>query len=300
MGALFNATDFAAEAGYSVMRDAAFERIGFLNHHGSGLLVPLYEKVMVDRLAKLGDRLSVVLTTPALAPAIDESLGVLIADSPVTSFWRLHEAIGHKLLQAAPLRPTVIASSASVHPSAHVAEAGVEIGAGAVVGPQATIMGPALVGHGTVIGANVVIGAEGYQVARLGDRVINVPHLGGVRLGNRVDVQAGTVIDRSLWPGFTEIGDDTKIGGSCYIAHCCVVGERCRFMPRAVVCGSVSIGDDAVIGLGAIVSNGLSIGRNATVMISELVRRDIPDDMVQINGRFIDQRKFARMRALAN
>jgi carbonic anhydrase/acetyltransferase-like protein (isoleucine patch superfamily) len=62
----------------------------------------------------------------------------------------------------------------------------------------------------------------------------------------------------------------------------------------------VYIGDDAVIGVAAVVSNGISIGRGATVMMSELARRDVPEDIVQLQGRFHDQRKFSRMKALAD
>ncbi|NLS08361.1 hypothetical protein HGP14_34870 [Rhizobium sp. P32RR-XVIII] len=297
---VYHLRDFAEEAGYTVLRDVPFTQIGFLNHHGSRFVAPLFEKNKVEFLKKIGSRLAAVLTTAAIAESVSEPVGLMVADTPMDAFWRLHQAIGRRLERKQPLLPTVIAATAHVHPSAHIDERGVEIGPGSAVGPNASLIGRVVVGTDTVIGANVAIGSEGYQVTRLEGRVANVPHLGGVRLGDRVEVQAGTIIDRSLWPGFTEIADDTKVGGAAYIAHCSTIGQRCRVMTRSVVCGSVRIGDDAIVGVGAIVSNGVSIGNGAAVMISELVRNDIPEGMVQLQGQCIDQRKFARMRALSS
>lgn len=295
---VFHLCEFADEAGYSVLRDAPFAQIGFLSHRGSGYIAPLFEKRKAELLNTLEGRLAGVLTTAAIAGSIGEQFGLMVADSPMDVFWRLHQAIGRRLEREQPLLPTVISPTAHVHPSAHIDEIGVEIGPGSVVGPNASLIGQVIIGSGTVIGANVAIGGEGYQVTRLEGRVTNVPHIGGVRVGNNVEIQAGTIIDRSLWPGFTDIGDDTKVGGAAYIAHCSSVGRRCRLMTKSVVCGSVLIGDDATVGVGAIVSNGISIGTGATVMMGELVRSDIPEGMIQLQGRYIDQRKFTRMRTL--
>jgi UDP-3-O-[3-hydroxymyristoyl] glucosamine N-acyltransferase len=291
--------DFADEAGYTVIRDGRFVQLGFLNHHGSGLLVPLYEKSMVDRLESLGDRVAAVLTTRAIAAAIKDEKGLVVAESPIDAFWRLHLAIGRRLDHERPLQPSVIAATARVHPRASVDAMGVEIGAGTTIGPNASIAGRVIIGSDAIIGPNVVIGSDGYQVTRFDGNIVNMRHLGGVWLGDRVEIQAGTIIDRSLWPGFTEIGDDTKVGGSAHVAHCTTVGRRCRLMNKAVICGSVRIGDDAVVGVGAIVSNGISIGSGANVMMAEVARRDVPEDIVQLQGRFHEQRKFARMKALS-
>ncbi|MBS3652128.1 hypothetical protein KEU06_26370 [Pseudaminobacter sp. 19-2017] len=297
---LFHVSDFAKEAGYCVLRDAAFTQIGFLNHHGSGLLVPLHEASMIDHLTNLGDRLAVVLTTAEMAEAVGGQVGLIIADSPLDAFWRLHLAIGRRLEREQPLKPTVIAATARIHPSAHIDERGIEIGAGSVIGPNSSIIGRVIIGNEAIIGANVAIGTEGYQVARLNGQVTNVRHLGGVRVGDRVEIQAGTIINRSLWTDFTEIGDDTKVGGSAFIAHGTIIGHRCRVMTKSVICGSALIGNDAVVGVGAIVSNGISIGSGATVMISELVRHDLPEGMLQLQGRHIESRRFALIRALTN
>jgi UDP-3-O-[3-hydroxymyristoyl] glucosamine N-acyltransferase len=107
----------------------------------------------------------------------------------------------------------------------------VEIGAGTIIGPNASIMGRVLIGNDAIIGPNVVIGSDGYQVTRFDGNIVNMRHLGGVWLGDRVEIQAGTIIDRSLWPGFTEIGNDTKVGRAAHIAHCTTIGRRCRLKP---------------------------------------------------------------------
>ena len=106
---------------------------------------------------------------------------------------------------------------------------------------------------------------------------------GGVRIGNRVEVgSVTTVCQGTLGP--TIIEDDAKVDDHVHVAHNCrikkmafviacaelsggvVVGERAWIGPNASVLEKVTIGDDALVGLGAVVlrnvANGVTVVGN--------------------------------------
>ncbi|MEZ5268643.1 MAG: hypothetical protein R2789_08795 [Microthrixaceae bacterium] len=68
-----------------------------------------------------------------------------------------------------------------------------------------------------------------------------LPHLGGVRIGDRVEIGANTAVDRGTLE-HTVIEDDAKIDNLVHIAHNCVVGEGAFVIATSILCGSVRIG----------------------------------------------------------
>jgi UDP-3-O-[3-hydroxymyristoyl] glucosamine N-acyltransferase len=80
-----------------------------------------------------------------------------------------------------------IASDAYVHPKAHVAPKNVRIASGTVIEANATIHERCIIGSGSIIRSGCVIGGEGFEPKWVGGRHINVPHAGGVLIGDRVE-----------------------------------------------------------------------------------------------------------------
>src|SRR5207237_936281 len=56
---------------------------------------------------------------------------------------------------------------------------------------------------------------------------VAVPHAGSVEIGARVEIQANSTVDRSLFRLATRIGDDTKIDNLVHVAHSVRIGARC-------------------------------------------------------------------------
>jgi UDP-3-O-[3-hydroxymyristoyl] glucosamine N-acyltransferase len=104
---------------------------------------------------------------------------------------------------------------------------------------------------------------------------VKIPQIGIVRLGNGVEIGAGTCIDRGKFSE-TFIGDGTKIDNLCQIAHNCRIG-RCVIMAGLVgLGGSVTIGDGAMIGGGTIVKDHITIGPGAKLAGCSGVMNDVP------------------------
>jgi carbonic anhydrase/acetyltransferase-like protein (isoleucine patch superfamily) len=111
-----------------------------------------------------------------------------------------------------------------------------------------------------VIG-DVVIGPQSslwFQVVVRGD----VNH---VRIGARTNVQDSSVIHvtRDRWP--TLIGDDVTIGHRA-VVHGCKVGNRCLIGIGAIVMDGVEIEDDCLIAAGALVTPRTRIPARHLVM----------------------------------
>lgn len=223
----------------------------------------------------------------------------LISDNPYAAFARMAGAICPP-----PVYPPGIAPSACVADSANVA-ATAHVAANAVIGERSVVGENAYVGPGTVIGpdcvlgddvrliANVtivrsvrigcrsivhpgaVIGADGFGNAMTPQGWVKVPQLGGVRIGDDVEIGANTTIDcGALGDTVIEsgvridnlvmiahnvrIGEHTAIAGQSGVAGSTVVGKRCMFAGQSGVVGHVTICDDVVISGQAMISKDIS------------------------------------------
>ncbi|MEO1534085.1 MAG: LpxD N-terminal domain-containing protein [Planctomycetota bacterium] len=159
-----------------------------------------------------------------------------------------------------------------------VIEHAVRIGAGTTIGPGAVIRFGTTIGERCVIGPNVTIGHEGfgYIVDESTGKRTHLPHVGGVTIGDNVDVGAGACIDRGKLRD-TVLGNGCKIDNLVQIAHNCVLGEHVVVCGQAALAGSVTIGDRAVLAGQVGVADNVSIIADATVMAQAGVTRDITE-----------------------
>ena len=136
---------------------------------------------------------------------------------------------------------------AHVHVGAHsVIGRGVSIGEGTVVGPNCTLM-KVTIGAQCVLHPGVCIGQDGFGFAVSGEAILKVPQVGGVRIGNMVEIGANTTIDCGAL-GDTVIDDMVKIDNQVQIAHNVRIGKGSRIVAQAGIAGSATLGAWTVIG----------------------------------------------------
>ena len=116
------------------------------------------------------------------------------------------------------------------------------------------------IGNDVIIGPNSTIGSRGFEFIRNEGQIIAVEHAGGVKVEDRVEIQANCAIDCSVFGEFTEIGEESKLDNLVHIAHNVIIGKRCLLAACAMVAGSTSIGDDVWIGPGTSISSEINIG----------------------------------------
>ncbi|MBE8158506.1 MAG: UDP-3-O-(3-hydroxymyristoyl)glucosamine N-acyltransferase [Betaproteobacteria bacterium] len=159
--------------------------------------------------------------------------------------------------------------------------AGATVGAGAKIGAATAVMARAAVYAGTVVGRRCVIhggavlGADGFGFVRDENGAqIKIPQLGGLRLGDDVEVGANSAIDRGALDD-TVICGGVKIDNLVQIGHNVHVGENTVICGGAGIAGSVRIGAGCVIGGKAGIAGHLTIGDGAAVAGGSLVTRDV-------------------------
>ena len=151
------------------------------------------------------------------------------------------------------------------------------VGAGTVIEPGAVLLDRVLTGRRCVIHSNVVLGCDGFGVPMTpgGGRLESVPQLGGVVLGDEVEVGACTTIDRGTLDD-TVVGSGTKIDNHVHIAHNSKIGENCIIVAMTGIAGSVILEDGVVMAARSGVKEHVRIGKGAIVAAQGGVVKDVP------------------------
>lgn len=139
---------------------------------------------------------------------------------------------------------------------------------------------PAVIGKGSIIHSGVVIGGDGFGYYENEQGIHKkVPHLGGVIIGQAVEIGANSCIDRGTIDD-TVIGDNVKIDNLCHIAHNVNIGNNSMVIALSLLGGSSVLEENAYIAPGVTVRNQIRIGKNAIIGMGSVVTKSIEADKV--------------------
>lgn len=152
---------------------------------------------------------------------------------------------------------------------------GVEIGDDTCLHANVTIYPGCTIGARCILHSGAVIGADGFGFARDRDGSwVKIPQIGGVRIGNDVEIGANTTIDRGALND-TVLADGVKIDNLVQIAHNVQIGEHTAMAGCAGVAGSAKIGARCMIGGQAGISGHLEICDDTIVSAWSLISKSI-------------------------
>ena len=288
----------AAAAQITVLRDAAFTALGMvIDTPPSALVYCEHERYLP--LIESNPAVACVLTSAALADRIPGEMGVAVTATPRRAFYELHEHLARQTDFYGVTHPSAIAPTAEIHSSASIAVTNIRIGPGVIIEPHVTLLGRVEIGEGSVVRAGSTLGSSGFEFKRLGGRIVSVTHAGGVRLGAGVELQANCAVSRSIFGGFTALGDETKLDNLVHVAHGTSIGRRCLIAANAMIAGSVVIGNDVWIGPSSAISNQVHIGDGASISIGAVVTRDVAAGE-RVTGNFAvpHERFLAHLRSM--
>lgn len=250
-------------------------------------------------------RAGVVILSPAQASSTEGA--VLLAPNPYLSFARASALFARAPAQGVGVHPSAIVDAravlgigVAVGPHAVIGagtelEEGVSIGPGCVIGrdcrigahsrlnPNVTLYDDVHIGQRALIHANVVIGSDGFGFAPDGSEQVKIHQLGGVRIGDDVEVGASTTIDRGALE-HTRIGNGVKIDNQVQIAHNVRVGDNTVICGCSAIAGSSSIGKNCIIAGAVGVINHVHICDGVTVTAMSLVNQSISKPGVYSSG----------------
>jgi UDP-3-O-[3-hydroxymyristoyl] glucosamine N-acyltransferase len=198
-------------------------------------------------------------------------VAALVDPNPYSAYARLAALLYPAAAGAAGIHPTaLVASDARVAPSAWVGpfcviEAQAEIGArvnlgagcqilaGASIGadtqllPRVTLYPAVRVGARCLLHSGAVLGADGFGFAPDAGRWTKVPQVGGVRIGDDVEIGANTTIDRGAIDD-TIVEDGVKLDNQIQVGHNVVIGAHTAIAACTGISGSTVIGKRCMIG----------------------------------------------------
>ena len=176
----------------------------------------------------------------------------------------------------------------------------VSVGLGTVIGKDATLREGVRILHEVRIGdrfiaqPNAVIGGDGFSFATAtpskaetmldthnkdiqptANPWARVHSLGGVLIGDDVEIGAQTCVDRGTIRA-TEIGTGTKIDNFVQIAHNVQVGAHCLMCGSSGVAGSTIIGNGVIVAGAGKISDNLKIGEGAVIAAAAIVTASVP------------------------
>lgn len=158
---------------------------------------------------------------------------------------------------------------------------GVVVGPSCVIGEDTVLFPNVVLMHGVRVGracrihANSVIGADGFRYHPGPTGPLRVPQVGGVSLGDEVELGAGCTIDRGFL-GDTRIGRGCKLDNQVHIAHNCQLGRFVLIAAQSGLAGSCTIGDGVQIGGQVGLADHSTVGAGARIGAQSGVHGTIP------------------------
>jgi len=152
----------------------------------------------------------------------------------------------------------------------------VSIGAGTVVHSNATIMHSCTVGRNCEIHSSAVIGSDGFGFAPSEGGWEKIHQLGSVVIGDRVNIGAGTTVDRGALED-TVIGDGVILDNLIQVAHNVTIGVNTAIAGCTGIAGSTTIGANCRIGGAVCITGHINICDDVTVTGTSFVNRSVDE-----------------------
>ncbi|MBW2065846.1 MAG: hypothetical protein JRJ03_13080, partial [Deltaproteobacteria bacterium] len=132
-----------------------------------------------------------------------------------------------------------------------------------------------VIGKDCIIKSNTTIGDHGFGFARDGKgKLVQFPHIGGVRIGDRVEIGANCTVVRATLD-MTVIEDDVKTDDHVHIAHNCRIGPRTLIAAGAILSGNVTVGAEVWISPNSTIIDYGIVGEKAFIGLGAVVIRPV-------------------------
>ena len=231
----------------------------------------------------------------------------LVMENPYLGYAKVANLFAKKIVAPLGIHPSVvigqnshIAKTASLAPYCVIGDH-VTIGEHAVVGPNCNIGDNVHLGDGTLLYAGVtiyhavfigcrviihtgaVIGADGFGIVKDRGAWYKIPQLGGVQIGDEVEIGANTTVDRGALED-TILERGVTLDNLIQVAHNVHIGEQTAIAAGTLIAGSTRIGKHCMIGGGAAISGHLHIADHVILTAKTEVGSSITEPGIYSSG----------------
>jgi UDP-3-O-[3-hydroxymyristoyl] glucosamine N-acyltransferase len=297
--------------GLATLQEAGPDQVSFLAN-------PQYRKFLATTHA------AAVLLKPADAEGY--SADALLVPDPYLAYARISHLFDPKPKAPVGVHPTaVVAEDAFVDPAASVGayaviESGARIAAGVTIGahcfigarsvigeggwlaPRVTLYHDVRIGQRVVIQSGAVLGGEGFGFANEKGVWQKIAQIGGVTIGDDVEIGVNTAIDRGAMDD-TRIGNGVKLDNQIQIAHNVQIGDHTAMAACVGISGSAKIGKHCMLAGGVGLVGHIEICDGVFVTGMTMVTRSITEPGAYSSGTAMQpaaewRKSAARMRHL--
>ncbi|WP_281647942.1 UDP-3-O-(3-hydroxymyristoyl)glucosamine N-acyltransferase [Parendozoicomonas sp. Alg238-R29] len=272
-------------SGISTLQDSVSGTLSFLAN-------PAYEKYLA------GTKAAAVLLSPEMAEGFAGN--ALVMKNPYLGFAKVSRLFERGDGEQVGIHATAfvdqtaeVAETAWIGPGA-VIESGVRVEAGVRVLANTVVGSDCIIGEGTILKANVtlchgvtvgkrviihngaVVGADGFGFANQSGKWVKIAQLGGVVIGDDVEIGANTTIDRGALDN-TIIHDGVKLDNLIQIAHNVEIGCNTAIAGCTGISGSTKIGSGCTIAGGVGIAGHLSIADGVHVAGMAMISKSITE-----------------------
>lgn len=276
----FTLQQLADKTGFTLQGDAScvIEGLATIQDASPGQISFLDNKRYRKYLATTGA--SAIILSPEDASEFNGN--ALITSNPYLGYAKVAALFDPKPVPKAGIHSSAVlgancevADDAFIGPNVVLGD-GVHIGAGAIIGAgcvieersriganselraNVTVYYDVIIGESCLIHSGAVIGSDGFGMANERGIWHKIPQIGGVHIGNWVEIGANTTIDRGAIEA-TKIKDGVKIDNQVQIAHNVEIGDHTAIAGCVGISGSAKIGPYCMIGGGAGIAGHLEI-----------------------------------------
>lgn len=194
------------------------------------------------------------------------------------------------------------------HPDAKIANTAIVM-SGAIVGKNVSIgenttiypgsvIDNAIIGDNCSIGSNAVIGGTGFGFEKdpKSNETIDFPHIGIVRIADHVRIGACTCVDRASI-GETIISDGVKIDNLVHVGHNAKIGSGTKIVALSIIGGSAQIGENCWLAPATAIRDWIQLGNDSIIGMGAVVTKSVPDGATVV-GNPAKEIQIARRRYL--
>lgn len=280
---------------YTIVDEKEFDTLGLAASNPGRLFCTFLDD---DKwIERISEDAVMVITNEEFPEKIREyfgnSKGICMVDNPREVFFDVHNFLQNSGGYLREKVKTRIGEKCHISPLASIDKENVLIGNNVIIEEFVVIRENTVVGDNTIIRAGAKIGGHGFEFKRTCDAIMSVCHFGGVRIGKNVEIQYNSCIDRAVYPwDDTLIGDFSKIDNLVHIGHAAKIGRNVLIVAHSGIGGRTEIADNAWVGFGATVSNGLNILEKGRINIGSVVTKNVASGQV-VSGNFaVDHKVF--------
>lgn len=175
---------------------------------------------------------------------------------------------------------------------------GVRIGHRFFAHAHAVVRENCRLGDDVVLQNGAVVGSDGFGFAKdEAGRWHKIPQSGPTIVGDRVEVQTNSCIDRAS-VGATRIGDGVKVDNLVQVGHGSSVDENSLLCAQVGLAGSTHVGKNVILAGQVGVAGHCHIGDNVVAIAQAGLHGDIPAGSMLAGSPAFDHKQWLRATAL--